>query len=543
MKKQTFFFITNIYFIILTTNVFAGATGKLTGYVNDNQGKPLAGVNIYLDGTAIGTASDENGRYLIINIPAAPYTVIVSYVGYQTIKMTDVILNADRTTSLNFDMVVSAVEGDEVIVEAKRPVIVKDQTATTTTIESATMNNMPVNNISDVLSTMAGVMQNHGGNYIVGGGYHFRGGRAGEITYLVDGFVVENALYGGMGLDISRNAISEISMITGAFNAEYGEATSGVINIVTKEGKSNYSWHLRGVSDKILNPDVHGQDLYRMEGSLSGPVLPMKPNLATFFFNADILKTRTAMWKNRLPYDILKVDMDNDGIFDLADGDSLAVADLTTDGKYDPVELKKGVIEINDIFSSQSRYSAKLVLRPLQKLKIVASINEYYNEGKGFSMDYRLIPEKNSTGVERTRDLQLKTSYAISKNMFFDIKYHRYSRNQWNGYEPHLNDRHELYTEIFTIPEDWAGFVPSSLTPGGDFLWLSYYAEPFKDLNGDGSWNQYAAEYWKDDNGNGVWDNGEYYNDWNGDGSWNMWDLNNDGRPDQEPYEDMDGRL
>ena len=257
MKKQSFFFIASIYFLILTTNVFAGATGKLTGYVNDNQGKPLAGVNIYLDGTAIGTASDKNGHYLIINIPAAPYTIIVSYVGYQTIKMTDVIINADRTTSLNFNLVVSAVEGDEVIVEAKRPVIVKDQTATTTTIESATMNNMPVNNISDVLSTMAGVMQNHGGNYIVGGGYHFRGGRAGEITYLVDGFVVENALYGDMGMDISRNAISEISMITGAFNAEYGEATSGVINIVTKEGKSNYSWHLRGVSDKILNPDIN----------------------------------------------------------------------------------------------------------------------------------------------------------------------------------------------------------------------------------------------------------------------------------------------
>ena len=118
MKKQSFFFIANIYFLILTTNVFAGATGKLTGYVNDNQGKPLAGVNIYLDGTAIGTASDENGRYLIINIPAAPYTVIISYVGYQTIKMTDVIINADRTRSLNFDMVVSAVEGDDVIVEA-----------------------------------------------------------------------------------------------------------------------------------------------------------------------------------------------------------------------------------------------------------------------------------------------------------------------------------------------------------------------------------------------------------------------------------------
>ena len=126
---------------IFVAALFGGATGKLTGTVKDEQGKPLAGVNIYLDGTGIGTAADKDGQYLIINIPAAPYTVVVSYVGYQTIKMTDVVINADRTRSLNFDLVVSAVEGEEVVVEAKRPVIVKDQTATTTTIESATMNN------------------------------------------------------------------------------------------------------------------------------------------------------------------------------------------------------------------------------------------------------------------------------------------------------------------------------------------------------------------------------------------------------------------
>ena len=211
MKKHHHI-ITTSFIIYLGGALFGGATGKLTGAVKDEQGKPLAGVNIYLDGTGIGTAADIDGQYLIINIPAAPYTVVVSYVGYKTIKMTDVVINADRTRSLNFNLVVSAVEGEEVVVEAKRPVIVKDQTATTATVESATMNNMPVNNVSDVLSTMAGVLQNHGGNYIVSGGYHFRGGRAGEITYLVDGFVVENALYGDMGLDISRNAISEISM-------------------------------------------------------------------------------------------------------------------------------------------------------------------------------------------------------------------------------------------------------------------------------------------------------------------------------------------
>ena len=542
MKKiRTYIIFAILAFLLLSTNAFAGATGKITGRVLDEQGQGLIGVNIYLEGTAIGTASDQNGRYLIINIPAATYNVLVSYVGYQTIKMTDVIINADHTTTLDFKMTISALEADEVVVVAKRPVIVKDQTATTNTMESATINNMPVNNISEVLSTMAGVVQNHGGNYIVGGGYHFRGGRSSEITYLVDGFVVENALYGDMGMGISRNAISEISMITGAFNAEYGEATSGVINIVTKEGKSDYSWQLRGVSDQLFNPDIHAQDLYRIEGTFSGPLLPFNPNLATIFLNADAMKTRTSMWKNKLPFDVLKFDADGDGVYDQADGDTIAIADITADGKHNPVELKKGTIEINDPFTFENRFNGKLVLRPLPKLKIVAAMNNYTARHKGFSMDWRPIPEMNSTGQELTWDFQLKSSYTISENMFFDLKYQRYSRNQWNGYEPFLNDKHELYTEIFTIPEDWAGYIPPSLSAGGDFLWLSYYAEPFKDLNGDGVWNQFSAEFWRDDNNNGMWDAGEYFSDWNEDGIWNMIDLDNDGFPDEEPYGDMDG--
>ena len=276
MIKRSVLFITILLALIMPLS--GGSTGKIKGKIMGPESQePLVGVNVYLDGTAIGTASDESGSYLIINVPAATYTVVISYVGYQTIKMNDVVINSDRTTILDFSMNVAAVEGEEVVVEAKRPVIVKDQTATTTTVESATINNMPVNNISDVLSTMAGVLENHGGNYIVGGGYHFRGGRAGEITYLVDGFVVENALYGDMGLDISRNAISEISMITGAFNAEYGEATSGVINIVTKEGKADYSWNLRGVSDFFMNPGYHAQGLSRMEATFSGPLFKSRP--------------------------------------------------------------------------------------------------------------------------------------------------------------------------------------------------------------------------------------------------------------------------
>ena len=115
MKNHHHFFKVTSCLAFFVAALFGGATGKLMGTVKDEQGKPLAGVNIYLDGTGIGTAADQDGQYLIINIPAARYTVVVSYVGHQTIKMTDVVINADRTMSLNFDLAVSAVEGEEVV--------------------------------------------------------------------------------------------------------------------------------------------------------------------------------------------------------------------------------------------------------------------------------------------------------------------------------------------------------------------------------------------------------------------------------------------
>ena len=123
-------------FLITSNILIAGVTGKLVGTITDvSTGEPLIGVNVVLKGTALGAASDENGDFFILNIPAKKYTVSASYIGFKTTSVTDVRMNADRTTTVNFALEISAVEGEEVIVEAERPVIVRDQTATTTTIE------------------------------------------------------------------------------------------------------------------------------------------------------------------------------------------------------------------------------------------------------------------------------------------------------------------------------------------------------------------------------------------------------------------------
>ena len=291
----------NLFLVIFSTcsMLFAGVTGKLVGTVTDvSTGEPLIGVNVVLKGTALGAASDENGYYIILNISADSYTASASYIGYKTTSVTDVRMNADRTTTVNFVLEISAVEGEEVIVEAERPVIVRDQTATTVTIEQEDFENMPINSYADIIDNVAGVIENDNG----GGddGIHVRGGRSGETAYLVDGFYVKDIINGGMATDVARGGISELSIITGSFDAEYGQAMSGIINIITREGGAEYDLNFRASMDPTLPNISNTWNTGRIEGTASGPIIPTMPNLATFFISADRKRTDGRMKNNFL---------------------------------------------------------------------------------------------------------------------------------------------------------------------------------------------------------------------------------------------------
>ena len=294
--------------------LFAGDTGKIVGKVtNSETGEVLSGVNILLKGTSMGSASNTDGNYIILNVPAASYTITASYIGYKTINVTDTRVNADHTTIVNFALEVSVVEGEEVIVQAERPPIVRDQTASTTTVEDKDIVNMPVNSFDEIMTTMAGVVENNNAD----GGIHLRGGRTGEISYLVDGFLIENALYGGMSMDIAKDAISELSLITGAFNAEYGKAMSGIVNIVTKEGTPKYHAGVTTATDGF-GGKKNNWGTSRNIINVSGPVIPGMGKIANFNFTADINQSKSNLWKNQLPRDVLTVDIDGDGIYDLS---------------------------------------------------------------------------------------------------------------------------------------------------------------------------------------------------------------------------------
>ena len=122
--------------------------------------------------------------------------------------------------------------------------------------------NKIVSSVEDILSEQIGVTTQD--NEI-----HIRGGRIDESLFMVDGFSVKDPLTGYSGnLFVNADAIEELEIITGGYNAEYGQAMSGIVNIKLKEGRDNYEGSIKFASDRIFAQQFNTD---RIEFNFGGP--------------------------------------------------------------------------------------------------------------------------------------------------------------------------------------------------------------------------------------------------------------------------------
>lgn len=217
--------------ILTVTLLQSGQTGKIVGKVTDKRtNEPIIGASVVLQGSKMGSSSDFEGYYYIGNVLPGTYTLTITSLGFKTATVRNVIVKIDLTTTIDVKLEETVVEmGEAVVIEAERPLVQKDLTSTAVSISSDEIKVMPVENINQVINLQAGV---------VGG--HFRGGRSGEVAYLVDGVSVNNPLSGNAGFVPENASVREMEVISGSFNAEYGQAMSGVVNIVTQDGSPEY---------------------------------------------------------------------------------------------------------------------------------------------------------------------------------------------------------------------------------------------------------------------------------------------------------------
>ena len=281
------------FLIVCTSFAVAGTTGKIAGKVTDAKTtEALVGVNVVIAGTSLGAVTNVDGEYTILNISPNTYSLKASILGYDPVTVNEVRVSIDLTTHQDFALSETVVEQKEVVITAQRAVVQKDLTATTAVIGKEEIAALPVTEVTQLLNLKAG--------YVSGS---LRGGRSGEVAYWIDGVPVTNAYDGSQVVEVNKNLVQEMQVVSGAYNAEYGQAMSGIVNIATKEGESTFHGGVSGYAGQYaastgVNYDQQGRQISELfpginrfrpteirdiEGDLSGPLLG--DNL-TFFANA-----------------------------------------------------------------------------------------------------------------------------------------------------------------------------------------------------------------------------------------------------------------
>ncbi len=413
----------------MATLTFAGTTGKIAGRVTDKKtGEPLPGANVYLEGTVFGSTTDLNGNYVILNVPPGKYTLIVQYVGYREIRMKDVRVAIDLTTRLDFQMQESTLEStEEIVVESKRKLIQKDITASQASVSADEIKVLPVTEMSDILQLQAGVTRD------ASGGFHIRGGRSNEIAYWVNGVSVTDAFDNSMGIELDNNSIQELQVISGTFNAEYGNAMSGIINAVTKEGGPNYAGNIKMyMGDNLSNfteyfyyiDHFNPLSEYNIQSSLSGPV-PLTRKKIRFFANARYNKNDGYLYGQKR--------YNPDGSW--ASADTLLPVQQETDPKARYVTKDGKLYKVVPPMSGKPvpmnwsrRYNAqaKITFFPLPVLKFNAELLYSKKDFQDYDHSYKWEPDGNvkkffnsyNTWFSVTHTLNSKTFYTILASFF-----------------------------------------------------------------------------------------------------------------------------
>ena len=276
-----------------TLSLFAQQVGNIAGKVIDaDTGEELPGVNVMLKGTYYGAATDINGNFKISNISVGSYNVDVSLIGYKTFQFTGIKIETNKTTQLDVKLeeTVLTLEQDVVVIGDK-PLMDIEETQSKRSISKEEIDKLIVENVQNIVSQQSGVIVNNSNEV------HIRGGRTYENAFLLDGVSVQDPIAGtGFGLQLSASSIEEVEVITGGFNAEFGQATSGIVNVKTKEGSDSYSGSVTYKRDNLGNTEsYHVFNTDVIEANLSGPepitsfILPVLgldiPGDLTFFVN------------------------------------------------------------------------------------------------------------------------------------------------------------------------------------------------------------------------------------------------------------------
>ncbi|MEN8145279.1 MAG: carboxypeptidase regulatory-like domain-containing protein, partial [Gemmatimonadota bacterium] len=241
--------------------------GKVQGRVVDAEtGAPVAGAQVTVVGSTLGNITNDQGFYFINEVPAGLTSIRAEFIGYRAVVVEDERILAGSATTMNFDLVASAVELDVLVVEGERnPLVPRDQTASKSIIKGETVDQLPLDNATSIVQTAPGVVITNQGTTI-------RGSRANEEALFIDGVLVRSFGSGAaQNVTVPVQALEQVDITVGAFSAEFGDAQSGVISFITKSGGPDYTGSVEVFSDQLA-PAAWRTNFNRLEMTLGGPI-------------------------------------------------------------------------------------------------------------------------------------------------------------------------------------------------------------------------------------------------------------------------------
>jgi outer membrane receptor protein involved in Fe transport len=419
---------------------YAGTTGKLSGRVTDQKKEDLPSANVVVLGTTLGAVTNLDGFYTILNVPPGSCDVQVRLVGYRSVTIRGVQVSVDQTTKLDIVLEDESITTEAVVVTAQRPVVEVGLTSTVATVTDKDIKALPVQELQDIINLQAGVVDGH-----------FRGGRAGEVQYQVNGVSVNNVFDNSSTVRVDRSLIQEVQVITGTFDAEYGQAMSGVVNTVLKSGSDVFTVDAEALAGSFLyeSGGKRGLDFtfrpataQNYQLSISGPTgLPE----THFLVNA-----------HRYVYD------------DYLEGRRMF---FTTDTSNFQQQVPHGTGDSGDVAMAYSREWSGLVKITNRSIPAVeVSYQGLFNIIEGRRLDgafaWRLNPDGRT--IQRTRSFfhGIDWTHTVSASMFYTlaVRQNYYDYRDW------------LYDDLFDPRYDAAGapksfnlLYNSAIVQGADF--------------------------------------------------------------------------
>ncbi len=475
--------------------------GAIQGLVKDSKtGESLIGVNIQIKGTYYGAATDVNGSYLIREVNPGQYTLEVSLLGYTRIQKTGVTVAAGKTSTLDFRLDETTLSlGEEVVIIGEKPLLDIEQTSSSRTITADDIAVAIIENVTDVVAQQVGVVQSD--NTI-----HIRGGRGYENAYLLDGVSVQDPLSGtGFGLQLSAAAISEIEVMTGGFNAEFGQATSGVVNVTTKEATDRTRVFLSWRRDNLgFNSDSRAcwnTDI--VEGSLSGPepittyLLPALgagiPGTLSYFANfysniSDGFTRLTPVVVNGRETGILR-ETKADRLYSSTFGGASFAP------RQDNNWFWLGKMTWAPAPTMKLRYSYNQSVSINQNSQSLQTNLEYVEPSPGYQYEFRDILDGANTYTHNNIFHTLTWTHTINARSFYEVKLSSFftqlradaNGKDWTEYREPL-DLARFPVEYYGQDRDTVGVIPGDgfWDTGNGFTWHDHHVKEYSlraDLN------------------------------------------------------------